>query len=165
MGLRVTETGESESRKRIGVASNRRAAGHGRLHITPRESEQTSQCGVETRESMANRQTEQEQMTATDAGAAPDQIPAFSEDQLRQAEIEVSRLQARIVKATQARRWNKVKVLQYLLTHSHSAKILAVVRVVENQGRVALPVLGGTASLTGRLRCLSRVRGNSHARF
>ena len=30
----------------------------------------------------------------------------------------VRRLQARIVKATQAKRWNKVKALQHLLTHS-----------------------------------------------
>ncbi|WP_226830629.1 reverse transcriptase N-terminal domain-containing protein [Acidithiobacillus caldus] len=30
----------------------------------------------------------------------------------------VRRLQARIVKATQEGRWNKVKVLQHLLTHS-----------------------------------------------
>ena len=47
----------------------------------------------------------------------------------------VRRLQARIVKATQEGRWNKVKALQYLLTHSHSAKGLAVTRVAENEGR------------------------------
>ncbi len=45
------------------------------------------------------------------------------------------RLQARIVKATQEGRWNKVKVLQRLLTHSHSGKVLAVRRVTENQGK------------------------------
>jgi RNA-directed DNA polymerase len=34
----------------------------------------------------------------------------------------VRRLQARIVKATQEGRWNKVKVLQRLLTHSLSGR-------------------------------------------
>lgn len=42
---------------------------------------------------------------------------------------EVRRLQARIVKATKEGRWNKVKTLQWLLTHSFSGKTLAVRRV------------------------------------
>ncbi len=41
----------------------------------------------------------------------------------------------RIVKATQEGRWNKVKVLQRLLTGSFSGKALAVKRVTENQGK------------------------------
>jgi len=48
---------------------------------------------------------------------------------------QVRRLQARIVKATQAGRHNKVKALQWLLTHSFSGKALAVKRVTENKGR------------------------------
>jgi RNA-directed DNA polymerase len=47
----------------------------------------------------------------------------------------VRRLQARIVKATQAGRWGKVYALQRLLTHAFSAKVLAVKRVTENQGK------------------------------
>jgi len=47
----------------------------------------------------------------------------------------VRRLQARIVKATQEKRWGKVKALQRLLTHSFSGKALAVRRVTENQGK------------------------------
>ena len=47
----------------------------------------------------------------------------------------VRRLQARIVKATQEKRWGKVKALQRLLTHSFSGKVLAVRRVTENQGK------------------------------
>lgn len=47
----------------------------------------------------------------------------------------VRRLQARIVKAVQAGRWGKVKALQHLLTHSFSAKALAVKRVTENPGK------------------------------
>src|SRR5215467_4712270 len=50
-------------------------------------------------------------------------------------ERQVRRLQARIVKATQEGRWNKVKALQRLLTHSFSGKALAVRRVTENQGK------------------------------
>jgi RNA-directed DNA polymerase len=51
------------------------------------------------------------------------------------AHRQVRRLQARIVKATQEGRWGKVKALQHLLTHSFSAKVLAVKRVTENQGK------------------------------
>ena len=47
----------------------------------------------------------------------------------------VRRLHTRIVKATQGGRWNKVKVLQRLLTSSLSGKALAVKRVTENQGK------------------------------
>ncbi|MFL5666139.1 MAG: group II intron reverse transcriptase/maturase [Ktedonobacteraceae bacterium] len=47
----------------------------------------------------------------------------------------VRRLQARIVKATEEKRWGKVKALQRLLTHSFSGKALAVRRVTENQGK------------------------------
>jgi RNA-directed DNA polymerase len=48
---------------------------------------------------------------------------------------EVRKLQARIAKAVREGRWRKVKALQWLLTHSFSAKALAVRRVIENQGK------------------------------
>ncbi len=48
---------------------------------------------------------------------------------------QVRGLQARIVKATQESRHNKVKALQWLLTHSFSGKALAVRRVTENKGK------------------------------
>src|SRR3972149_6994932 len=51
------------------------------------------------------------------------------------AHREVRQLQARIVKATQEGRWGKVKALQHLLTHSYSAKVIAVKRVTENDGK------------------------------
>ena len=51
------------------------------------------------------------------------------------AERRARRLQARLVKATQAKRWNKVKALQRLLTCSFSGRALAVKRVTENQGK------------------------------
>jgi len=50
-------------------------------------------------------------------------------------EANVRRLQMRIAKATREGRWGKVKALQWLLTHSFSAKLLAVRRVVRNRGR------------------------------
>ena len=52
-----------------------------------------------------------------------------------ECERTVSKLQARIVKATKEGRWGKVKALQWLLTHSLSGKALAVRRVTENQGK------------------------------
>ena len=58
----------------------------------------------------------------------------------------VRRLQARIVKATLAGRWGKVKALQRLLTHSFSAKALAVKRVTENHGKRTPGIDGQTWS-------------------
>jgi RNA-directed DNA polymerase len=46
----------------------------------------------------------------------------------------VNRLQTRIAKATHEGKWNLVKRLQYLLTNSHSAKLLAVRIVTQNRG-------------------------------
>ena len=48
---------------------------------------------------------------------------------------QVRRLQARMVKAVQAKRWGKVQALQHLLTHSFSGKASAVKRVATNDGR------------------------------
>ncbi|TDF61957.1 reverse transcriptase N-terminal domain-containing protein, partial [Cupriavidus sp. L7L] len=50
-------------------------------------------------------------------------------------EAEVKRLQMRIAKAVREGRWGKAKVLQRLLTRSHSGKMLAVKRVMENRGK------------------------------
>ena len=47
----------------------------------------------------------------------------------------VRRLQVRIVQATKANRWGRVRALQRLLTHSYSGKVLAVRRVTENNGK------------------------------
>ena len=52
-----------------------------------------------------------------------------------QVQRQVRRLQARIVKWTQAGKHNKVKALQWLLTHSFSGRALAVKRVTENKGK------------------------------
>ena len=52
-----------------------------------------------------------------------------------QVEAEVNRLQVRIAKATQEKKWNTVKRLQYLLTHSYYAKLLSVRKVTTNKGK------------------------------
>lgn len=43
--------------------------------------------------------------------------------------------QTHIIKAIQESRWNRVKALQRLLTHSFSGKTIAVRRVTENWGK------------------------------
>jgi RNA-directed DNA polymerase len=60
----------------------------------------------------------------------------------RTIQKQVFRLQMRIAKATREGRWGKVKALQWLLTHSSSAKLLAVRRVVRNPGRYTAGVDG-----------------------
>lgn len=49
-------------------------------------------------------------------------------------ETNVRRLQMRIAKAVTEEKWRKAKSLQYLLTHSFEAKLLAVRRVTRNKG-------------------------------
>lgn len=50
-------------------------------------------------------------------------------------EYNVNRLQTRIAKATEGGDKNKAKRLQYLLTHSLSAKMLAVRKITTNKGK------------------------------
>src|SRR5271156_2372261 len=73
-------------------------------------------------------------MTAQ-AGAILDTSSAWDAVDWRTIEDNVRRLQARIVKAVQQKKWNKVKALQHLLTHSASGKLFAVRRVTLNDGR------------------------------
>ena len=47
----------------------------------------------------------------------------------------VMRLQVRIAKATREGRWRKVKALQWLLTHSYAAKLMAVKKITTNRGK------------------------------
>ena len=68
-------------------------------------------------------------------GAPPANEATWEQIDWDQVTEEVTRLQARIAKATQAGRWNKVQALQHLLTHSRSGKLLAVRRVTENKGK------------------------------
>ena len=70
---------------------------------------------------------------STDASSTPPPLTWKTIDwpHVRQ---EVRRLQMRIAKATQAGHGRKVQALQWVLTHSRSAKLLAVHRVTTNRG-------------------------------
>jgi RNA-directed DNA polymerase len=68
------------------------------------------------------------------AGAAPERTPDWHSIEWRKVWRTVRRLQARIVKAVAQGRWNKVKALVYLLTHSFAGRALAILRVVTNSG-------------------------------
>jgi len=54
---------------------------------------------------------------------------------LEMAQNHVNRLQFRIAKATQVGKKSTVKRLQYLLTHSFYAKVMAVKKVTTNKGK------------------------------
>jgi RNA-directed DNA polymerase len=71
---------------------------------------------------------------ATLAGAAPGPAPDWHSINWKKVWRTVRRLQARIVKAVREGRWNRVKALVYLLTHSFSGRALAILRVVSNSG-------------------------------
>ena len=74
------------------------------------------------------------QMTAG-AGAPIDDADKWAQIDWGHARSEVKGLQMRIAKAVKEGRWNKVRALQYLLTHSFYAKLLAVKRVTSNKGK------------------------------
>src|SRR5262245_55883585 len=131
MGRRVKDGGESEGRPltgRIGVEPPG--------DITPPEREPTSLGSSVTREPRPTDSGSKADMTraATPAGAAPGQAPDWNSINWRKVWRVVRRLQARIVKAVRAGRWNKVKALVYLLTHSYSGRATAILRVVSNSG-------------------------------
>ncbi len=77
-------------------------------------------------------------------GAPTDMPPAWHLINWHQAQRNVRRLQTRIAQATKEGKWNKVKALQRLLTHSFSGKALAVRRVTENTGERTPGVDGET---------------------
>jgi RNA-directed DNA polymerase len=74
-------------------------------------------------------------MTAGSNAGAPSHELEWHAIDWRKTHQNVSRLQARIVKATLASKRGRVKALQWLLTHSFSAKAEAVRRVTENHGK------------------------------
>lgn len=84
---------------------------------------------------MKNRAKSRKQRKA-DKACALDTVPkswrSVDWDQIRK---KVRRLQMRIAKAVQQKRWNKVKILQRTLVRSLSAKLWAVKRVTTNRGK------------------------------
>lgn len=79
----------------------------------------------------------------TSCAPADNQLTLWDSIDWTKAELAVRKLQARIVKAQKDGRHNKVKALQWTLTHSFYAKALAVKRVTSNGG-------GNTLGLTWR---------------
>ena len=76
-------------------------------------------------------------MTAEEdsAGASFHGVTDWHAIDWKSAHRNVRRWHLRIVQATKEKRWNKVKALQRLLTHSFSGKVEAHRRVTENQGK------------------------------
>src|SRR5712692_2749253 len=104
-------------------------------NMTRRESGQTSlRCGL-TRELDEPIEGAMQMTAEYSAGAVSHTSADWHSIPWKTVNETVRRLQARIVKATKAGKWHKVKALQYLLTHSFSGKALAVRRVTENPGK------------------------------
>jgi RNA-directed DNA polymerase len=95
--------------------------------------------GLSLQENLENLFNEEKQMTAGiyPAGASSTLAPLDPFNVLNWSAIRarVNRLQMRIAKAVRDKRYGKVKALQWILTHSYEAKLLAVKRVTENRGR------------------------------
>jgi RNA-directed DNA polymerase len=68
-------------------------------------------------------------------GALPDRTKPWNAIDWQEAWRQVRRLQMRIAKAVREGKPGRVKTLQWLLTHSRYAKLLAVKRVTSNKGR------------------------------
>lgn len=71
-------------------------------------------------------------MISKEISASPDSVQWQSID-WKSVESHVLKLQMRIAKATREGKHGKVKALQWILTHSRSAKLLAVKRVSQNK--------------------------------
>lgn len=98
----------------------------------------------------------------TSVGAPGDKSGTWGKVDWKNARREVRRLQIRIAKAVLENRWNKVKTLQYLLTRSFHAKLLAIKRVTSNKGKKTPGVDGvlwKTAKVRWRAACSLRRRG------
>ena len=70
----------------------------------------------------------------------------------RTAQDLVYRLQTRIAKAIKLGRYGKAKALQWILTHSFYAKLLAVRRVTQNKGKNT-PGIDGVVWKTPNRKC------------
>ena len=110
-------------------------------NITVRESAQTSARSFLTRALVELLNGGMQMMVSNvaqatvDAGAPSHRDEHWHAIDWRKANRTVKRLQTRIVKAVQAGKQGKRKALQWLLTHSYSARALAVKRVTENHGK------------------------------
>jgi RNA-directed DNA polymerase len=131
MGVRVGDAGKSERHPVGGWIGVERKQHH------PTRKRADFLCGSCITREIGQPTQETKQMTAgaTPAGAVSHNQVDWHGINWHKVHTVVRRLPARIVKAIQAGRWGKVQALQRLLTHSFSAKVMAVKRVTENQGK------------------------------
>jgi len=108
------------------------------FNVTRHESEQTSDWSFFAREHaepMRKGREQKEALALPDAGAIPTWLKNWNSIEWSQLECQVRRLQVRIAKAASENRWGKVSFLQWVLTRSIAARLLAVLRVVTNKGK------------------------------
>lgn len=72
----------------------------------------------------------------------------------RTVQKDVRRLQVRIAKAVMKKKYRKAKSLQWILTHSYHAKLLAIKRVTSNKGK-RTPGVDGITWKTSRKKMLA----------
>ena len=90
--------------------------------------------GLSLRESLKNFIKEEKQMMVSNEISASSDSAQWQSINWKAAEANVLKLQMRIAKATRDGKHGKAKALQWILTHSRSAKLLAVKRVSHNKG-------------------------------
>ena len=73
-------------------------------------------------------------VTSAEVSASPDCSSQWTSINWMAIEQHVLKLQMRIAKATREGKRGKAKALQWILTHSKAAKLLAVKRVSQNKG-------------------------------
>ncbi|MBY8047865.1 reverse transcriptase N-terminal domain-containing protein [Vibrio fluvialis] len=90
--------------------------------------------GLPLRENLKNFIQGEKQMVISKEISASSDGDQWQSIDWKSVEVHVLKLQMRIAKATREKKYGKVKSLQWLLTHSRSAKLLAVKRVSQNKG-------------------------------
>ncbi|OCH38898.1 group II intron reverse transcriptase/maturase [Vibrio splendidus] len=90
--------------------------------------------GLPLRENLKNLIQGEKQMVISKEISASSDGAQWQSIDWKSVEAHVLKLQMRIAKATREKKYSKVKSLQWLLTHSRSAKLLAVKRVSQNKG-------------------------------
>ena len=129
--------------------------------ISPGESVQTSDRCLGARE-LGEPLEMGRQKTADKAGALIDDARKWKSIDWSRIRRQVRGLQVRIAQAVKGNRWNRVKVLQYLLTRSLYAKLMAVKRATSNKGKNTPGidgVLWRSARAKWRAVCSLRRRG------
>src|SRR5215210_7016616 len=108
------------------------------FNVTRHESEPTSDWSFfarERAEPMRKGREQNEALALPDAGAIPTWLKDWNSIEWSQLKRQVRRLQVRIAKAVREERWGKVSFLQWVLSRSIAARLLAVLRVVSNRGK------------------------------